>query len=456
MDNPFDLVSNVHQTPLGNIFFIAPLLSNQILKMSRKNLHGFRPAVPKTIPESMLPEGEIEKLILKHLFRMRIASGRQLAEQLKLLFCCIDSFLRELKDGQLLSTRGTAAGGDFEYQLTDLGWERARRSIQECGYSGCAPVALSTYIESVGAQTMTEHSVTEEELEAALSGLVVNRDLVRRIGPAINSGRGMFLYGMPGNGKTSIAKRVICSQGSIWIPRTLYLEGEIVQLFDASVHVEVSVEESSLSSNVDGHDERWVRIQRPTVVAGGELTMSELEVTKNLHTHTCEAPLQLKSNCGALVIDDFGRQTMPVDVLLNRWIVPLEERVDYLNMPSGKKIQVPFDQLIVFSTNLEPRDLVDGAFLRRIPYKIEVNDPSVSEFRKIFRIAAESLDVEFDADAVDYLIKTHYTEVERPFRACQPRDLIQQVKNYCGFKDEPPNLSPESLDFAVQNYFSIM
>jgi predicted ATPase with chaperone activity len=184
--------------------------------------------------------------------------------------------------------------------------------------------------------------------------------------------------------------------------------------------------------------------------------MSELEVTQNTQTKICEAPLQLKSNCGTLVIDDFGRQTMPVDTLLNRWIVPLEKRFDFLNLPSGKKIQVPFDQLIIFSTNLEPKDIVDGAFLRRIPYKIQVPDPSEEHFRRLFEIISPKMGLVCEQSAVDYLVEKHYKAVGRPFRNCQPRDLLLQVRNYATYKRQPKRMTPEAFDFAVENYFSVM
>lgn len=184
--------------------------------------------------------------------------------------------------------------------------------------------------------------------------------------------------------------------------------------------------------------------------------MAELEVKQNLTTKICESPLQLKSNCGTLVIDDFGRQRMPVEELLNRWIVPLEKRYDFLNLPSGKKIQVPFDQIIIFSTNLEPRDLVDGAFLRRIPYKIQVPDPTPEQFQKLFEIIAPLQGFKYDRSAVDYLIEKHYRPVNRPMRACQPRDLLLQVRNYCLYHCQPKVMTPEGFDFACANYFSIM
>jgi hypothetical protein len=203
-------------------------------------------------------------------------------------------------------------------------------------------------------------------------------------------------------------------------------------------------------------DRRWVRIRRPTLVVGGELTMANLEVGVNTVTGISEAPVQLKSNCGTLVIDDFGRQRMSIDELLNRWIVPLEKRYDFLNMANGKKIQVPFDQLIIFSTNLEPRELCDDAFLRRIPYKIEVDDPSEEEFRQLFRLMCPKLGFEYEESAIDYLIETHYRPGNRPFRCCQPRDLLLQIRHHCLYEQKELAMSPAAFDFAVENYFAVM
>src|SRR3569623_2991039 len=280
--------------------------------------------------------------------------------------------------------------------------------------------------------------------------------MMRRLGPAVNSGRGLFLYGAPGNGKSSIAERVTRAFGDyIWIPRAIGIDGEILRLFDPSNHEEAPLEQSE--SLLDNRiDKRWVRIRRPTIVVGGELTMASLEVALNLSTGISEAPLQLKSNCGTLVIDDFGRQRMSTDELLNRWIVPLEKRYDYLNLPNGKKIQVPFDQLIVFSTNLEPRDLVDDAFLRRIPYKIDVCDPTEEEFRDLFRQLAPKMGIEYRENVIDYLIHRHYRSVKRPFRCCQPRDLLLQIRSYCNYAKVAPQMTTEYFDFAVDNYFAAM
>ena len=230
----------------------------------------------------------------------------------------------------------------------------------------------------------------------------------------------------------------------------------MIRIYDPAVHELVDQPTPDGIFNLTGIDQRWVHIRRPTVVVGGELTMAELEVKQNTATKVCEAPLQLKSNCGTLVIDDFGRQRMPVAELLNRWIVPLEKRYDFLNLPSGKKIQVPFDQIIIFSTNLEPKDLVDGAFLRRIPYKIQVPDPTPEQFHRLCEIMAPNLGFQYNKAAVDYLIERHYKPVKRPMRACQPRDLLLQVRNYCMYHNLPKLMTPEAFDFACENYFSIV
>ncbi|MEP3479663.1 MAG: AAA family ATPase [Fuerstiella sp.] len=417
----------------------------------------FTPRQPQTIRESGVSEALLEQLIMKYLFQMGQSSARAIASQMKLHHKLVEPMLRQLRSDKLLDLSGTSATGDSIYKITEAGRDRGKRYYDECTYFGATPVSLKDYVNSVAAQTIAGQIVTSHQLADAFSDLLINEHMLNKLGPAVNSGRGMFLFGQPGNGKTSIAERVTDAFGSnVWIPRAIYVEGEIMRIFDPGIHEEVESESSSGLMEATPIDHRWVQVKRPTVIAGGELTMNELEVTKNEVSKICESPLQLKSNCGTLVIDDFGRQTMPVDVLLNRWIVPLEKRYDFLNLPSGKKIKVPFDQLVIFSTNLEPRDLVDGAFLRRIPYKIEVPDPSEEEYRKLFEIMCRVTKFEYKPDCVDYLVKTHYLAVERPFRLCQPRDLLLQVRNYCSFHQKPLELSNEAFDFAVENYFSIM
>ena len=427
---------------------------------SANDLEEFIPDEPESLYEAKLNESLVEALIVKYLFARGDATGREVSEQVKLPFIIVDEILRYLKSEQLVYYRDSSQINDYLYQLTDMGRERARRYSRDCTYFGAAPVALADYIESVAAQSMDAQRCTREDLARALDDLLINPQLFARLGPAVNSGRGMFLYGFPGNGKTSIAERVTSAFGKyIWIPRSIVIDGEIMRMFDPMNHIEAPLNAQGGLLDNSKIDKRWVRIERPTIIAGGELTMANLEVATNRESGISEAPLQLKSNCGTLVIDDFGRQKMAVDELLNRWIIPLEKRYDFLNMPGGKKIKMPFDQLIVFSTNMEPKELCDDAFLRRIPYKIEVADPSETEFRQLFEVMCHAMGFEYNAQskaAIDYLIDTHYLPVQRPFRMCQPRDLLLQVKNNCLYQGLKIELTAEYFDFAVSNYFAVM
>lgn len=417
----------------------------------------FIPRTPKSLQEAGLSESLVEELVMRYLLGRGEASGRLISNQLKIPFLLIEPILNRLKYEQLTAYRGANSVNDYIHVLTDQGRERAKQYNLRTTYFGAAPVALSDYCQAVKLQSVETQRPRREELLNAFKDLLVDRKMLGKLGPAINSGRGMFLYGYPGNGKTSIAERVTQAFGHyIWIPRAISIEGEIMRLYDPLMHEPAQVSRGDGYLNSSDIDERWVRIKRPTIIAGGELTMDMLEVRKDRETNISEAPLQLKSNCGVLVIDDFGRQRMRVDELLNRWIVPLEKRYDFLNMSSGKKTQVPFDQLVIFSTNLQPKDLVDDAFLRRIPYKIEVENPSEAAFRKLFEIMCPRVGVPYQANAIDYLINTHYKPTNRPFRNCHPRDLLLQVKNYCLYHDQPLELKNEYMDFACDNYFSIM
>ena len=418
---------------------------------------NFVPIEPASFRDAELHDSEVETLVLKYLLARGDATGRDIAGQVKLPFVLIDALLRDMKDSQLVVHRGSAPMNDYRYQLSDLGSERGRRYSQHCTYFGAAPVSLEDYIASVHAQSLTNQHPTAECLHRAFEGLLLGKHMLDRLGPAINSGRGLFLFGPPGNGKTSIAERITAAFGdTIWIPRAIGVDGEIVRLYDPVTHEEVPLSSDSGLLDSGKIDKRWIRIRRPTLVAGGELTMSQLEVSINTSTGINESPLQLKSNCGTLVIDDFGRQQMRVEELLNRWIVPLETRYDFLNLPNGKKIKVPFDQLVVFSTNLEPRELVDEAFLRRIPYKIEVIDPTEEEFRRLFALMGETLGVAYREQAVDYVIAKHYKEADRPMRFCHPRDLLLQIRNYCRYNNLSAEMTNDIFDRAVENYFVIM
>jgi len=419
--------------------------------------NDFVPMEPNSFREAGLTDSEVESLVLKYLLARGDATGREIASQVRLPFVLIDELLRTMKNEQLVVHRGAAPMNDYQYQSTDLGRERGRRFSSRCTYFGAAPVALDDYVNSVKEQSLTQQQPTQEDLHRAFSDLLLNERMLTRLGPAMNSGRGLFLFGSPGNGKTSIAERVTRAFGRhVWIPRAIGVEGEIIRLFDPSNHEEAPLEANEGLIDQRKIDKRWVRVRRPTIIAGGELTMSALEVTLNTSTGISEAPLQLKSNCGTLVIDDFGRQRMSIDELLNRWILPLEKRFDFLNLPNGKKITVPFDQLIVFSTNLEPRELVDEAFLRRIPYKIEVVDPTEEEFRELFKMMAPRLGFDYMEEPIDYLIETYYHKTGRSFRCCHPRDLLLQVRSLCAYRNRAAELSNEFFDMAVDNYFAVM
>jgi predicted ATPase with chaperone activity len=434
-------------------------LINQIhqrLSDSEPPTESFVPPQPKSLEEAGVSAEEIEKIVCKLLASRGAMAGRKIAEHVGLPFGLMEGLLRQLKSDLMLGYKNTAAVSDYEYVLTDIGRERARRYAEECTYFGSAPVPLKDYVASVKAQSIAIQPVDQEKLRASFADLLVNQAMFDRLGPAINSGRGMFLYGFPGNGKTSIAERITrCFGSEIWVPRAISVDGEIVRVYDPVNHEEVKRSRNSLL--LDGvEDRRWVCIRRPTIVAGGELTMAELEIRQNPVSKVSEAPLQLKSNCGTFVIDDFGRQRMPTTELLNRWIVPLEKRYDFLSLTNGKKIQVPFDQLLIFSTNLQPRDLVDEAFLRRIPYKIHVIDPTADEFRKLFELVAPRVGLPHNPHAVEYLIERHYQSAGRPMRACHPRDLLLQVRNLCLYQNMPLEVTPAAFDVAVENYFTVL
>ncbi len=416
----------------------------------------FRPRPPASLAEAGLTDSMVDAIIFKYLQVVGSASGAKVAGMLALPHPLIVERLADLKGQQLLGYVGAASMGDFTYTLTDAGRERARKCMEESLYIGSAPVPLSAYVESVKAQSITSERPDEQVLREAFGDLLISDRMFATLGPAINSGRGMFLYGFPGNGKTSIAERITrCFGSEVFMPRTLHVDGFLIKLFDAEIHDEIPTPRNSILK-ADQIDERWVRIRRPTIVTGGELTMDALEVRYNATTRISEASTQLKSNLGTLVIDDFGRQRMNPFELLNRWIVPLEKRYDFLALANGQKIQVPFDQLLIFSTNLEPRDLVDEAFLRRIPYKINVVDPTEEEFRELFRVMSERLGIAHDGEVVDYVIEEYYRKTERPFRCCQPRDLITLAINQCRYLDQPPRMTRESIDFAAGVYFTVM
>ncbi|MEX0819132.1 MAG: AAA family ATPase [Pirellulaceae bacterium] len=423
---------------------------------SRAMTHGFFPSEPQSLHETGLTFAEVEGLILKYLLNCGTAAGRHVASQIKLPFALVSPILGELKSQLLVTYRDTAPMNDYLYELTDTGLVRARQRNERCTFFGAAPVNLREYVASVRTQAIEKSKPRLADLKRAFEDLQLPPAIVSQIGQAVNAGRALFLYGQPGNGKTSIAERVIRAVSEyVWIPRTITITDEIIRLYDPSMHEAVQFENEADDFDVTNRlDQRWVLIKRPTVVAGGELTLEMLECTRNPSTGINEAPLQMKSNCGALVIDDFGRQRISTTELLNRWIIPLEKGLDYLALPSGRHIEVPFAQLLVFSTNLDPAQIVDEAFLRRIPYKVEVFDPSEADFRALFCRMAAQWGFAFDPKIVDYVLEKHFRSSGRNLRFCHARDILLQVKNLCEFHEQAFELTERNIDVAVYNYFA--
>jgi predicted ATPase with chaperone activity len=416
----------------------------------------FLPAEPNSIEETGLSATLIEGLICKSVLVVGSATGRQIAEQICLPFRTLEGLFRSLRQRQILVHSASAQMNDYYYTLTDQGRQWSQRLMEACAYVGPAPVPLVDYVVSVDAQTIRAEAPKRQHLTKAFADISVESELFDLLGPAINSGAGLFLYGAPGNGKTTLAARItMCFGQHIWVPRTLVEDGQLIKLYDAAYHRAEEENEKSLLKSTD-HDRRWIKIRRPTVIVGGELTLDALEIRHDPISNVSEAPLQLKSNCGCLLVDDFGRQRIEPMQLLNRWIIPLENRHDFLTIATGKKIQVPFEQLIIFSTNLDPTDLTDEAFLRRIPYKIEVHDPAVEEFHRLFETLARSFRCEYRREVVDGLLKRHYEPYRRPLRRCHPRDLLLQIRNYCAYNELPMEMTDAHFDRVVRSYFTAL
>jgi predicted ATPase with chaperone activity len=418
---------------------------------------GFLPRRPTTLSEAGLAENDVYPLILKFLYIRGSQAGRHIADQISLPFSIMEKLLNELRAQQLIGYRGSAIGGDYQWELAPKGIEQARQHLERCTYFGAAPVGLDNYLESITRQSIRNLRFNIRDVSRALADLTLTPMLVSQVGQALSSGRSLFLFGSPGNGKTSIARRILrAAEDAVWIPRTITVGGEIIRIFDPSVHEPAPLPtHEGVTRNLET-DDRWIRIHRPVIVVGGELNLKQLEATLNPITGIIEAPTHVKSNCGCLVVDDFGRQRISVAELLNRWIVPLECGRDYLNLPSGRQVTLPFEQLVVFSTNLQPSQLCDEAFLRRISYKVQVPDPTEAQFRKLFVQRAEFYGLALENQWVEYLISEHYRKTTRPMRFCHVDDLLRHIREFCEFHERPLSIDRESIEVAVTNYFSVI
>ena len=416
----------------------------------------FWPTEAASLADTGLSEPFVEGLVCRHFLAYGSSSGRNLASHLCLPASLLEPILKRLRAQQFLVHRGVGPLNDYVFALTDEGRKKAMLHQQECSYVGPAPVPLMDYVISVEAQAIADEPIRRSELLGAFHDISIDSSLLDLLGPAVNSAAGLFLYGSPGNGKSTLAHRITsCFGQEIWLPHAIIEGQEVVKVFDPAYHTEVGSSDTRRDVT-RSYDRRWLRVRRPTVVVGGELTMDNLEIRHDSGANVSEAPLQMKSNCGCLLIDDFGRQRISPTELLNRWIIPLENRHDFLTLGTGKKIRVPFEQLIIFSTNLDPADLVDEAFIRRIPYRIEITDPSEVEYHQLFQLAAEKSGCTYDAGAVEYLLERHYRPQGRPLRRCHPRDLLIQIRNYCTYQSMPFEMLPEYFDHIAQSFFTSM
>jgi hypothetical protein len=414
------------------------------------------PAPPVTIAETGLHPDVLAQLMLKTLVTGE-ASGTQLSEALRLPYSVLDALIQHARVEKLIEVRGASGAGSagYRYALTDLGRERAMQFLDLNRYVGPAPVPLSQYNAYVRAAMAAKPWVDRNRLSTGFTNLIVSQGMYDLLGPAVNSGKALFLYGAPGNGKTVVAEGIGRALGSdMHVPHAVDVDGQVITMLDPVNHTLTTPVGSAQSVIAQTeHDRRWEQIRRPVVVVGGELTLEMLDLSFNPISKFYEAPIQLKANGGVFVVDDFGRQRIPPRDLLNRWIVPLESRVDFLTLHTGRKFEIPFNVFIIFATNLKPDSLADEAFLRRIPYKIRAKNPTREEYAQIFEMNCRKRSLAFDPVMIDYLQRKYYQPRKIQMRACHPRDLIEQVVDMCRYQQREPLITRELLDAACASYF---
>ena len=427
------------------------------------------PRSPSSLAECGLQLGQIADLVLKQLYLHGTLLGGDIARATRLPFSIVDEALRTLRDQKCIEVASGDLVGRVSYRfaLTELGRTRARESLEHCRYVGPAPVPIEQYIEQCKRQHVTGASCTMEMLRSTFKDFVVRPSMLEELGPALCSGTSIFVYGPPGNGKTLLAKglgRFLNMQGGeIYVPYAIQAESSIITLFDPGIHHTTddaaptsrnssSAEPASFVMSENYFDIRWRKIRRPVVVTGGELTLEMLELQYNAAANFYTAPMHIKANGGVFLIDDFGRQLVRPKELLNRWIVPLEERVDYLTLSTGRKFMLPFEQLIIFSTNLDPRELVDDAFLRRIRHKVKIESPDREMYTEIFRLVCQQKQAEFHLGAVELLFNRYYDRGRIP-RSSDPRDLLEIANSISRFREQPLVLDEALIDESARRFF---
>lgn len=406
----------------------------------------------------------IADLVIKVMYFGGIMTGSRVADVIKLPYTgIVDQVMEFLKREKFVEVKGQGGLGEaaFQFMISAKGIEKAKEVLERSQYAGPAPVTLDQYINAMRAQNRGRITATQEVMKKALGHLVISDKMYGKIGPAVNSGKSIFLYGPPGNGKTTVSEAVgrVILGADIWIPYAFDVDGQIIRVFDNVNHEILEAAESEQNAQSRStptgvkRDPRWIRIRRPCIIVGGELTLAGLDLIYDNINKYYEAPYQVKANGGMFLIDDFGRQQVRPRDLLNRWIVPLEKGVDFLTLATGRKIEMPFNVLIVFSTNLDPADLVDEAFLRRIRHKIEIGDPSLEDFGEIFRRACEAKRVPYDEKGLAYLYQEWYVKHDRKLRAVHPRDILDQLLDIARYLNRPPQLNKDLIDRACESYF---